>query len=331
MSAFGNGFMQNRFLAALKNQNRGRPPVWLMRQAGRYLPEYRALREKYSLRDLFFTPELAADVTLMPVERFGVDAAILFSDITAIAPALGLKLSFDEGPVVDPWITPGKQLRIDATQLEPIYETVRLVKQKTAVPLIGFCGGPFTVASYLIERHDGRFESVKRWLKEGDLQPLIDLLTDVSISYLRGQIAAGADAIQIFDSWANTLVGDEFHRYSLDPIRKIVEAVDRPVIVFMRGSAKLAALIETTGAAAISVDWDKPLPLVRQEVRSVLQGNLDPDYLFQSPAEVSLATRRLLEEMRGDPGFIVNLGHGVKVGTPIESVAAMIDTVKQWT
>jgi uroporphyrinogen decarboxylase len=302
-----------------------------MRQAGRYLPEYRALRSKHSLRELFFTPELAAHITLMPIERFNLDAAILFSDITIVAPALGFQLEFDEGPIITPWVTPETQFsKADLTQLEPIFETVRLVKQRSNVPLIGFCGGPFTVASYLIEKHAGtHWPKTRAWMQSDPrtFKQLLDRICDVSIDYLQGQIAAGVDAIQIFDSWAGLLSEEEFSLWSLNYLKRIIQEVERPVIVFMRGSAVRAKEIEQVGAAAVSVDWELPLSSVRKEVRCALQGNLCPDLLFQPVEEVRRQTQCLLDEMRGDSGFIVNLGHGVKVGTPVESVAALVETV----
>ncbi|MDE3045375.1 MAG: uroporphyrinogen decarboxylase [Verrucomicrobiota bacterium] len=311
-------------LEALEGMNRGRPPVWLMRQAGRYLPEYQALRKKHTLREMFFTPELAAKVTLMPLERFGVDAAILFSDITAIAPAMGLQLEFQEGPVVKPWVTAENWRflpeRLEA--LEPIAEAVRLVKGKTKVPLIGFCGGPFTVSTYLVE--DGQ------WMERDPdgFGEWIDRLTEVSIASLQRQIEAGADAVQIFDSWANLLSEEQFERYSLRPLKKIIEAIKRPVIVFMRGAAMRAEELAKLGPAAVSVDWERPMSVLRKTVKIGLQGNLNPDVLFFPVKEVRATTRALLEEMKGDPAFIVNLGHGVKPGTPLEAVEALVSEVK---
>ncbi len=322
--------MDTRFLKALHKNNSGRPPVWLMRQAGRFLPEYRALRTKYSLFDLFFTPNLAADVTMMPLERFGVDAAILFSDITAIAPALGLNLQFDEGPIITPVLQPKFVLnQLNFNALNPIFETVRLVKQRAKVPLIGFCGGPFTVASYFVERHNGTaMERTMSWIKNDlkEFYRLLDTITDLSIAYVQEQIAAGADAIQIFDSWANVL-GDERKKLCYPFLKRIVSAVNKPVIVFMRGSSDVLQEIETTGCTAVSIDTGDMRNL-RQQTRCVLQGNLNPDLLFQPIEQVREAVVGLLEQMRDDPGFIVNLGHGVKVGTPVEAVAALVEEVK---
>jgi uroporphyrinogen decarboxylase len=300
-----------------------------MRQAGRYLPEYRSVRENHSLYEMFFTPEIAANVTLMPIQRFGFDAAILFSDITAIAPALGLQLAFHEGPIVTPLGTPQNfaSWPVHIELLEPIFEAARLVKQRTDVPLIGFCGGPFTVATYLVEE-----EVLTLWMKKEpeSFAGFIDKLTDVSIQYLRGQIEAGVDALQIFDSWANKLSGEEFEKYSLKPLKKIIAAIGHPVIVYMRGSALRAEALATVSPAAISIDEGCSLASVRKKLKIPLQGNILPELLFSSPEVVRKETEALLQTMNQDPGFIVNLSHGILPKTPLDSVTALVDTVKNY-
>ena len=319
----------DRFLLALRGENQGRPPVWLMRQAGRYLPEYRILREKHSLYELFFTPELAAKITQMPLQRFALDAAILFSDITAIAPAMGLNLSFDEGPIVTPHLRPNEKraaARLDA--LSPIFEAIRLIKAQVNIPLIGFCGAPFTVASYLIERHEGHtFTQTFSWMQtdpKGFLR-LLDEIADLSIAYLQEQIKAGANAVQVFDSWANVL-GEKRHQYCYPYLKKIARAVNVPVIAFMRGSAELAKEIAQTGCI-VSVDESVPIKEIRRQIQGPLQGNFDPNLLFCPPEEIRRQVRIVLEQMQGDRAFIANLGHGVKVGTPLEAVAAFVDEI----
>ena len=316
-----------RFLHALNGVNQGRPPVWLMRQAGRYLPEYQELRKKHTLRELFFTPALAANITRMPIERFGLDAAILFSDITALAPAMGLQLEFQEGPVVSPRVTPEnwRKLQVDLNQLAPIAEAAYLSKQSLSIPLIGFCGGPFTIATYLAESG--------KWMEQdpATFAQFLDRIADVCIALLQMQIEAGADAVQIFDSWANLLDEEQFREFSLKPLEKILRAVSRPAILFMRGSALRAEQLAALLPAAISVDWDLSLSDVRKTVKTPLQGNLDPDILFLPLDQVRAHTRALLEEMRCDPAFIVNLGHGVKPGTPVAAVAALVEVVKSFS
>jgi uroporphyrinogen decarboxylase len=311
----------SKFLDALQGSNRGAPPIWLMRQAGRYLPEYRALRALHPLRELFFTPHLAAEVTLQPIRRFGFDAAILFSDITAIGPAMGFDLEFREGPHVFPKASKNnwQKLKQDLNALNPIGEAAFLAKKQLDVPLIGFCGGPFTIATYLAE---------KRW-EEEDFQAFLDHIADVCIISLKWQIEAGVDAVQIFDSWANLLSDEEFEEYSLKPLRKIIAAIDTPVLIFMRGAAKRVERLMSLKPAAISVDWERSLAEIRRTIKVPLQGNLNPDLLFQPTEQIRREVRILLEEMRGDHAFIVNLGHGVKPGTPLEAVAALVETVRQ--
>lgn len=322
------------FLDALAHQNRGRPPIWLMRQAGRYLPEYRALRAKYSLKEMFFNPALAAAVTCMPIERFGFDAAILFSDITAIAPALGLGLTFDEGPLITPSVTPENYLHLTSnlTPLEPIFEALSRAKEKLSVPILGFCGAPFTTATYLIEKHTGsEIPKTRQWMESNpaSFSHFLERLTHLTIVYLQKQIEAGADAIQIFDSWANLLNEADFPTYSLGPIGKILQAVSAPSIVYMRGSSIRAESIAALKPTAISLDGARPIQEVRSSVSTALQGNIDPDLLFRPIPEIRREVRRLLETLRGDPAFIVNLSRGVKPGTPLDAVAALVEEVQK--
>lgn len=307
-------------LQALKGENRGRAPVWLMRQAGRYLPEYRELRKKYSLKELFFTPELAAQVTLMPIERFGVDAAILFSDITVVAEALGLRLDFSEGPVVEPKAT-ADNLRFDLAKLEPIIETVRILKKELEEPLIGFCGGPFTVASYLI----GDLGEAKQRLDDADFQRLLGKVEDVSIAYLQMQVKAGVDAIQVFDSWANVLSPEQFRRFSLPFLHRVCREVEAPAIFFMRGAGEYVEEIP----CAVSLDWETDPSEARLKTDKPLQGNLNPDFLFEPLAAIEKKTKELLSSMKDDPSFILNLGHGVKPNTPVDAVRCFVETAKQ--
>lgn len=321
-------------LAGLNQNNR--PPVWLMRQAGRYLPDYQALRRKHSLRELFFTPELAAAVTLMPLEQLGVDAAILFSDITVVALALGFSLDFQEGPVISPLLESASDVeRLKCLDVEKtlgcIGETARL--SCSDLPLIGFCGGPFTVASYLIEKHSGGdLPKTKQWLYRDpkSFHLLLDKITEVSCKYLQMQVAKGAAAIQIFDSWAQVLSEELFQEVCLPYWKRLLASVNVPGIVFGRGNSFRVQAIEKIQPAAISIDWQLPISLARKQTNLPLQGNLDPDLLFAPIDRVKKETLKLLDSMRGDPGFIVNLGHGIKPGTPVEAVRSLIDTVKNY-
>lgn len=316
-------------LDALQGKNPGRPPVWLMRQAGRYLPSYRTIRAKYSLKDLFLTPELAAEITLMPIEQLGVDAAIVFSDIVIIALALGLRLDFSEGPKIDPPLTPDKVpfLAMDLERLEPVIEAIRLLEPRLEVPLIGFCGGPFTVASYLIE---GGLEAIKKWAYRCPeiLDILLEKIAEISIAYLQRQIDAGADALQIFDSWANVLSREHFQRFCVPYYQKMIRSVDAPVILFLRGlSLYLEDLRDLP--CALSLDWQVPLPQVRCKTSQTLQGNLDPDLLFAPIPVIQQKAQELLAGMKGDCGFIAGLGHGVKPDVPVEAVQCLVQSLQE--
>jgi uroporphyrinogen decarboxylase len=324
-------------LAALEGSNKARPPVWLMRQAGRYLPDYQAMRRQYSLRELFFTPELAARATLMPLEQLGVDAAILFSDITVVALALGFSLDFQEGPVIEPLLQTALDIeRIECldvrTILAPIGEIFSLAKSE--LPLIGFCGGPFTVASYLIEKHAGSdVPKTKQWLYRDpkSFHQLLDKITQVSCDYLQMQVEKGAAAIQIFDSWAHVLTERHFQEVCLPYWKRLLASVENtPGIVFGRGNSFRIDSITSIKPAAISVDWQIPIAQLREKTTIALQGNLDPDLLFAPLSVVKEKTLSLLDSMRQDPGFIVNLGHGIKPTTPVEAVRCLVDTVRNY-
>lgn len=329
-------------LDALECKNRGRPPVWMMRQAGRSLPDYRKIRKSYPLDELFRNPELAAHLTCMPVLQLGVDAAILFSDILIIADLFGLSLSFVEGkgPVIEPAIsTPQAIERLTArpvSHLDFVFETVRLVRKSLPeVPLIGFCGGPFTVASYFIEGGASKeLSKTKKWLfsHPESFQLLLEKITQVSIDYLNMQIQAGAQAIQIFDSWANVLSAPFFARFCLPYLRKIVESLRErvPIILFCRGSSFYAGELAALEPSAISFDWQRELPDLRRLVprQIAVQGNLDPHLLLSHPDTIRAATEKLLAGMKNEPGFILNLGHGVLPDTPFDHLKHFVEVAK---
>ena len=312
--------MVSSLLLALEGKNQGRAPIWLMRQAGRYLPEYRALRAQHSLKELFFTPHLAASISLMPLRRFALDAAILFSDITVVAEALGLSLSFNEGPCIAPRVVPGTCLPLFPEKLDPIIQTLSLLKPQLQVPLIGFCGAPFTVASYLI----GDLEETKKWIGDKAFVHLLDQIAEVSCAYLRDQVAAGADAIQIFDSWANVLSREQFRTFSLPYLHKLIQSVDVPVIFFMRGAG--AYLDEIP--CAVSLDWETDLKEARRKTKKTLQGNLNPDLLLGPLSLLEEEVAKVLDAMQEDPAFIFNLGHGVKPNTPVEAIEHLVGYVR---
>lgn len=321
------------------------PPIWLMRQAGRYLPEYRRTRQSAgSFLDLCFTPELAAEVTMQPIRRFGFDAAILFSDILVVPHALGQEVRFIEGrgPVLEPWRGDHRVFDAGAAaeRLAPVYETVRLVRRELAPEraLIGFCGGPWTVATYMIAGRGTPDQLPARRLALEDpalLRRLIDILVEASARYLIGQIEAGADVIKIFDSWAGTLDEDGFEKWAVEPVRAIVERVRAaagkvPIIAFPKGAGtRLSGYGRKTGVDAVAVDWTVPLRRARELIDepSPLQGNLDPLRLIVGGRALDEAVDAILSAMEGR-AHIFNLGHGVAPETPLENVARLVERVR---
>jgi uroporphyrinogen decarboxylase len=339
--------LDSPFLKALSGQPNSPPPIWLMRQAGRYLPEYREVRSRVaSFLDLCRTPELSAEVTLQPLRRFDLDAAIVFSDILIVPFAMGQKIEFveGEGPRLDP-IRDGKALAsLDAENVEPklapVYETLERVcaSLPRTVPVIGFCGAPWTVATYMVEGHGSKDQAEARLFAYGDpdgFQRLIDLLVEVSTDYLLGQVNAGAGALQIFDSWAGSLPEDEFARWCIEPTRRIVERVngsapDIPIIGFPRGSGPLAVrYAKETGVDAIGCDTSLPLGWIKSELQPLLpvQGNLDPLLLVAGGPELDTRVKSTLGSL-GEGPFIFNLGHGIQPETPIAHVERLIKLVK---
>lgn len=329
-----------KLLNALKGENKGPPPIWIMRQAGRYLPAYRNLRERHSLHNLFHTSSLAAEVTLLPLKEFPLDAAIVFSDILVIAELFGLKVHFPEGkaPFIEPRVRNGHD--VDALQARPpkealhyVKETIELVVPQLQVPLIGFCGGPFTVASYMIEEgHKDALSQTKKWLYTDpqSFHKLLQKITDASIEYLQMQVEAGAKLVQIFDSWAHVLPLAQFKEFSLAYMEKITRALSVPVILFCRGSCYRARELASVKPAGISFDWQRDLKEIAEEVpeRIALQGNLDPDLLRGDPEVLRREVGMLLESMRGHPRYIFNLGHGILPDTPVDNVKVLLECVK---
>ena len=339
----------DRFLRACHKQPVDCTPVWIMRQAGRYLPEYREVRAKVGFLELCKTPELAAKVTLQPVEILGVDAAILFSDILVVCEAMGSELILeDKGPEfpnpirtsadVDKLIVPDPE-----TELRYVMDALRLIRKQLngVVPLIGFCGAPWTLAAYMIEGKTSRsFEKAKALLlgDEALAHRLLDKLTDALSLYLNAQLAAGAQAIQIFDSWAGALGPEDYARLGAPYIKKLIASLKRdqnqPVIVFGVETGELLGQLETTGADVVGVDWRVPLDAARKRVgpRPALQGNLDPASLFLPPNLLEARVRRVLEQAKAaGPGHVFNLGHGITPGAPVESAKAVVELVHRLT
>jgi len=339
--------MSHRFLRACRREPVDRVPVWLMRQAGRYQPSYRALRAQTSFLDLCRSPELVARATVAPIDEFGFDAAILFSDILIALPAMGLDLSFegakgrgDGGPrVSNPVRT---RCDVDALRvpdperdLSCVLAGVRAARQLLAhrVPLIGFAGGPFTVASYLVEGGGQGLSRLKAVLyaDPASAHALFEKLTEAAIVQLEAQVAAGAQAVQIFESWLGELGRDDLEEYSFPYLARIAAALSRrgvPTIFFATGVSTHLERMGALGFDVVSVDWRIPLAEARERLsNSALQGNLDPDLLL-APRELLLArVGRALEAVGHQPGYIFNLGHGVKPETPPENVRALVEAV----
>lgn len=321
------------------------PPIWMMRQAGRYLPEYRATRDRAgSFLDLCYNPDLAVEVTLQPIRRFGFDASILFSDILVVPHALGRDLRFEEGR--GPVMTPIQRDEIDRldgerfhVNLRPVYETVGRLRE--ALPeettLIGFCGAPWTLATYMIAGHGTPDQAPARLFAHRhtmEMARLLDILSDWSAQYLIRQVEAGVDVLQIFDSWAGVLDDAAFERCCVRPVKRIVDAVrsvypDVPIIGFPRGAGALYGNYrEATGVTGLGCDWTVPMEQMRAlQEGGAVQGNLDPLRLVAGGTALTEGVDRILECVGSGP-LIFNLGHGIVPETPIEHVEAMIARVR---
>lgn len=345
---------EKSLLRVLAGKRQSRPPIWLMRQAGRYLPEYRASRaEAGSFLDLCYTPSFATEVTLQPLRRYGFDAAILFSDILVIPDALGRAVAFrqGEGPVLTPMRpedVEGLQVGNVRQHLAPVLETVRSLRQ--AMPadlghddtaLIGFCGAPWTVSTYMIEGGGSKdYALTKEWAygMPEVYGRLIDALVEASADYLIAQVEAGAEALQIFDSWAGVLPEEEFRRWVIDPIRRIVQRVKAvhpavPIIGFPRGAGPMyPEFARESGCDAVGLDTSVPLQWAAEHVQPLkpVQGNLDPIHVVVGGAALDAAVDRILDTLGHGP-LIFNLGHGIIPRTPPENVARLVDRVRAWS
>lgn len=336
----------DRFLRACRRQPADATPVWIMRQAGRYLPQYRATRAKAGdFLTLCRTPELACEVTLQPVDLFGLDAAILFSDILIPLQAMGVPLTFTdgEGPKLEPVRSTGEVARLRQTPPEEgvpfVLEAVRLIRKELGgrVPLIGFAGAPFTLSTYLVEGGSSKsFRHVLGWMysdPEG-FRDLLALLAGNVASYLRAQVQAGAQAVQIFDTWAGILSRRAYREFALPATREVIAAVKPtgvPVILYVNGCSPFLEEMAASGADVISVDWRVGLGEASQRTRGAvaLQGNLDPLALYAPQALLEKEILRVLGEAPS-VGHIFNLGHGVLPDTPVEAVRFLVQTVHRW-
>jgi len=332
-------------LDVLKGEAVFPPPLWMMRQAGRYLPEYRETRRRAgSFLDLCYDPDLAVEVTLQPIERFGFDASILFSDILVVPHALGRDVRFEEGR--GPLLTPISAAEISALEsdvfhvnLEPVYETVRRLRARLPdeTTLIGFCGAPWTVATYMIAGHGTPDQAPARlfaYREPAAFEQLLKVLADHSAAYLIRQIEAGADVVQIFDSWSGVLDDASFDRFCVQPVAEIVRQVravhpDVPIIGFPKGAgAHYQTYRQKTGVTGLGIDWTVPLETAKDLQRSgPVQGNLDPLRLVVGGKALSDGVEAILKTL-GDGPLIFNLGHGITPETPVAHVEAMVKQVR---
>ncbi|MEY4698380.1 MAG: hypothetical protein RIT14_2808 [Pseudomonadota bacterium] len=337
-----------RILRALKGETLATPPIWMMRQAGRYLPEYRATRAQAGdFLSLCYTPDLAAEVTLQPIRRYGFDAAILFADILLLPQALGPKLWFEtgEGPRMETTTTPAGVAALKPASaihdtLSPVYETLRILKRELPreTTLIGFAGAPWTVATYMIAGRGSKDQGAAHALKQADratFTALIDRITEATVDYLSEQVKAGAEVIKLFDSWAGSLKGQDFEDFATAPTRRIIAALKSrhpglPVIAFPREAGSgYVGFARATGADCVALDnsVSPEWAAANVQVDGCVQGNLAPHHMVTGGDDLVRETRRVVDAFKGGP-HIFNLGHGITPDADPENVQLMIDTVR---
>lgn len=337
--------MQNdRFLKACRREQVDCTPVWLMRQAGRYMEEYMEIRRKYDFLTMCKTPELAAEVTLQPVNRLGVDAAILFADILLPLEGMGIDLAFakNEGPVISNPVRTAKDVEdiriLDADEATPyVMDAIKLIRKELdgRVPLIGFSGAPFTIASYIVEGGGSReYKNCKTlmWQAPEVWDALMKKISEVLLRYLKAQIKAGAQAVQIFDSWVGALSPDDYKTYVLPHSKYVLDGLkdeEVPVIHFANNASSMLELVVEAGGDVIGIDWRINLDDAWQKIGcdKAIQGNLDPYTLFAPHKLIEEKVKRILEMAGNRPGHIFNLGHGINKETPVENVIALVEAV----
>lgn len=341
-----NSIADSLFIKAAFSRNTERPPVWMMRQAGRFMPEYWEIKNKYSFLEMCKTPEIAADVTMLPVNLLGIDAAILFSDILVTGEAMGGDLSFTQG-VGPKFANPVRnQADVDrlltdvGDKLQYVADAIKVIQQRLAgsIPLIGFAGAPFTVMSYLVEGGSSKDFKLTKLLihNHPDLaHQLLAKITQVTIDYMNLQIAAGVNALQLFDSWALALSWDDYQEFSHRYNAQIIAGLNRkdlPIISFCKGSSVFAPLMAESKPDVISIDWNADLLNVKQSLPSgiAVQGNLDPHILYADKKVIKDRIIRLFERMRGEDGFIFNLGHGIMPDIPFDNVKYAVEVIKEF-
>jgi uroporphyrinogen decarboxylase len=340
--------MRNSLLIkAAFSEKTSRPPVWMMRQAGRFMPEYWDIKNKYSFLEMCKTPEIAADVTMLPVDLLGIDAAILFSDILVTAEAMGGDLSFTAG--VGPRFANPVRSKADVDKLDTqvvrklqyVADAIKVVQQrlKGSIPLIGFAGAPFTVMSYLVEGGSSKDFKLTKLLIHNEPEiahQLLSKIATVTADYLNLQIAAGVNAVQIFDSWAQALAWDDYKEFSHRYITEIISKLNRkdiPVISFCKGSSVFAPLMAEAKPDVISIDWNVDLLDIKQRLPQgiAVQGNLDPHILYADKKVIKERIYRLFDRMKGENGFIFNLGHGIMPDIPFDNVKYAVDIIKEYS
>ena len=340
--------MTKPYLAVFESSNATGPPVWMMRQAGRYLPEYRKIRTQHSFLDMVYTPDIAAEITMQPIRRYGFDAAILFSDILVTPQALGMTLRFTEGigPQFDSPIRSEndvQKLTVNPDVLLPIFETIRLLKGMlpNETTLIGFSGAPFTVASYMIEGGSSKdLKTTKKMMVQHPtlFEAILNQLTGITIDYLEQQVLAGAEALQIFDTWINHLDWAACDRYCAAIVTQMVtelrqRGITVPITFFGKQTSVFYPLIAKTGVNAISIDWNGDLSRIDSDLDPTigLQGNLDPFVLHGPKQLVVERVEAICRSVKSQRPFIFNLGHGLMPDIPIDAVGWVVDTVRKHT
>lgn len=329
--------MTKPLLAALRRQPLPRPPVWVMRQAGRYLPEYREIRERHGFNEVASTPELAAEVTLQPIRRFGMDGAVIFADIMTPLQGMGVEIEFDPGPELAP-LTLAEVTRLpdfDPDRVEYVAGAIRRVREEVPdeVAVIGFAGAPVTLLAYLLEGGGSKeFLAMRSALRSDPIAAEAGLgrLAEAMAGYLRLQVEAGAEVVQLFDTWGGLLDRERFTRFAVPSARRSLAGVDVPTIYFAPGAGHVLEEQVAVGADGYGVDWRTPIDQAWGRLgEAAVQGNLDPAVLLADRETVVAETEAILARVGGRPGHVFNLGHGIDRHTPPDNVAAMVETVRR--
>ncbi|QQT26869.1 uroporphyrinogen decarboxylase [Sphingobacterium spiritivorum] len=334
------------FIRAAFGQQTERPPVWMMRQAGRYMPEYWEIKNKYTFLEMCKTPEIAADVTMLPVDLLDIDAAILFSDILVTPEAMGGDLSFEQGVgprfsnPVRSWEDAEKLNAQSVDRLQYVADAIKVIQQRlnASIPLIGFAGAPFTILSYLVEGKSSRDFKLTKTLLNNDpklAHYILQKITDLTVDYLNMQIAAGVNAVQLFDSWAMALTWNDYIEFGHAYTQQIISRINRagiPVISFARGSSVFYPIMSEAKPDVISLDWNADILNVKNNLPKdiAVQGNFDPIILYADKAVIRKKIHELFERMRGQDGFLFNLGHGIMPDMSFDHVKYAVDVIKEF-